>query len=256
MDIVIIEDEDLAAESLEKLLLKSAYDIAIKKRLESVEESIEWFKNNTCDLIFSDIHLGDGESFEIFDALKIATPIIFTTAFDKYAIQSFQFFAIDYILKPYDKDTLNNAIEKFMNFKLTPDKKTSKIEDLLLELRTSNEEKTEQERFLVSRGEQLISINSKEIAYFMAQNKYLFLFTKNGENYLYEDTISNLEARLSNKDFFKINRKYIVRHNAIKNIFKYSQNRLKIELQPSSNSTELILVSSRNISAFKNWLNY
>jgi len=143
-----------------------------------------------------------------------------------------------------------------MNFKLTPDKKTSKIEDLLLELRTSNEEKTEQERFLVSRGEQLISINSKEIAYFMAQNKYLFLFTKSGENYLYEDTISNLEARLSNKDFFKINRKYIVRHNAIKNIFKYSQNRLKIELQPSSNSTELILVSSRNISAFKNWLNY
>ncbi|SDW73568.1 two component transcriptional regulator, LytTR family [Lutibacter oricola] len=256
MNIVIIEDEDLAAESLEKLLLKSEHSINIIKRLESVAESIAWFKSNTCDLIFSDIHLGDGESFEIFEALKIDIPIIFTTAFDKYAIKSFQFFAIDYLLKPYEKEKLNNAILKYTNYNFSIENQSKKLEDLLVQLNSTNENKIDQERFLVSRGEQLISINSNEIAYFMAQDKYLFLFTISGESYLYEGTISNLEDRLSDKDFFKINRKYIVRHNAIKNIFKYSQNRLKIELQPTSNSTEVILVSSRNINAFKNWLNY
>jgi len=111
MDIVIIEDEDLAAGSLEKLLLKSDYDLKIKKRLASVAQSIKWFRNNTCDLIISDIHLGDGESFEIFEVLKINIPIIFTTAFDQYAIQSFQFYAIDYLLKPYDKTKLNNSCD-------------------------------------------------------------------------------------------------------------------------------------------------
>ncbi|MBP9601295.1 MAG: response regulator, partial [Lutibacter sp.] len=152
MDIVIIEDEDLAAESLEKLLLKSEHAIHIKKRLESVAQSIEWFKEHTCDLIFSDIHLGDGESFEIFETLKIKTPIIFTTAFDKYAIQTFQFFAIDYLLKPYDKDKLNSAIGKYVNFNAHVSNEESNIEKLLLQLKSTEENKNEQERFLVARG--------------------------------------------------------------------------------------------------------
>lgn len=253
MNIVIIEDEDLAAASLEKLLLQSGYNIVIKKRLESVAESIEWFKENSCDLIFSDIHLGDGESFEIFETLKIKIPIIFTTAFDKYAIQSFQFHAIDYLLKPYDSAKLNAAIEKYMSFNEPVAGEFSKIENLLLQLKERNKEI--QERFLVSRGEQLLSIKSTEIAYFMAQDKYLFLFTKNGECYLYEDTISNIEFKLSPKDFFKINRKFIVSHDAIQQILKYSQNRLKLELQPAPNSSELILVSSKSTKDFKNWLN-
>ncbi|GGF72302.1 two component transcriptional regulator, LytTR family [Wenyingzhuangia marina] len=255
MDIVIIEDEDLAAESLEKLLLKSEHKINIKKRLESVAQSIAWFKENTCDLIFSDIHLGDGESFEIFETLKITTPIIFTTAFDQYAIQSFQFFAIDYLLKPYDKVKLNNAIEKYVKSSSNAVNDFSQLEDLISKLNTSSEQKTEQERFLVTRGEKLISITSNEIAYFMAENKTLFLFTTNGDSYLYDDTISNLEHKLSKKDFFKINRKYIVRHNAIKNIIKYSQNRLKVELQPSPSTNDFILISSKNINTFKDWLN-
>lgn len=255
MDIVIIEDEDLAAESLEKLLLKSGRKVVIKKRLESVEEAIEWFKTNSCDLIFSDIHLGDGESFEIFEALEIKIPIVFTTAFDKYAIQSFQFFAIDYLLKPYNEKKLDSAIEKYLNFNTPALDEFSKIENLLLQLKAKDKKRNIQERFLVSRGEQLISIKSDEIAYFMAQDKYLFLFTNTGESYLYEDTISNIELKLSEKDFFKINRKFIVSHNAIKQILKYSQNRLKLELEPVPNFSELILVSSKSIKDFKNWLN-
>lgn len=255
MDIVIIEDEDLAAASLENLLLKSNFKINIKKRLESVEESINWFKKNSCDLILSDIHLGDGESFEIFETLKIKTPIIFTTAFDKYAIQSFQYFAIDYLLKPYDKEKLNVAIEKYIDVNSDQDASSSKLEDLILQMNSQKDTKENKTRFLVSRGKELISIKSEDIAYFMAQDKYLFLYTNDGESYLYEDTISDLEDKLSNKNFFKINRKYIVSDSAIKSIIKYSKNRIKIELEPASNSDELILVSSKNITAFKNWLN-
>lgn len=255
MNIVIIEDEDLAAESLEKLLLKSSRNVVVIKRLESVAEALEWFKENTCDLIFSDIHLGDGESFEIFEALEIKIPIIFTTAFDKYAIQSFQFFAIDYLLKPYDEDKLNIAIEKYFDFNITTSVEFSKIESFLQQLKSKEKNTNIQERFLVSRGEQLISIKSNEIAYFMAQDKYLFLFTNSGDSFLYEDTISNIELKLSSKDFFKINRKFIVSHHAIKQILKYSQNRLKLELQPVPNFSELILVSSKSTKDFKNWLN-
>ncbi|REH01756.1 LytR/AlgR family response regulator transcription factor [Flavobacterium aquicola] len=255
MNIVIIEDEDLAAESLEKLLLKSSRNVVVVKRLESVSEALEWFKDYTCDLIFSDIHLGDGESFEIFEALDIKIPIVFTTAFDKYAIQSFQFFAIDYLLKPYDEDKLNSAIEKYFSINVSTPVEFDKIESFLQQLKSNEKNTNIQERFLVSRGEQLISINSNEIAYFMAQDKYLFLFTNTGDSFLYEDTISNIEFKLSSKDFFKINRKFIVSHHAIKQIFKYSQNRLKLELQPVPNFSELILVSSKSTKDFKNWLN-
>jgi two-component system response regulator LytT len=255
MNIVIIEDEDLAAESLEKLLLKNGRNVVVIKRLETVAEALEWFRENTCDLIFSDIHLGDGESFEIFEALEIKIPIVFTTAFDKYAIQSFQFFAIDYLLKPYDEDKLNIAIEKYFDFNITTSAEFSKIESFLQQLKSKEKNTNIQERFLVSRGEQLISIKSNEIAYFMAQDKYLFLFTNTGDSFLYEDTISNIELKLSNKDFFKINRKFIVSHYAIKQILKYSQNRLKLELQPVPNFSELILVSSKSTKDFKNWLN-
>lgn len=255
MNIVIIEDEDLAANSLEKMLLKIEPSIIIKKRLESVEQSLKWFENNTCDLILSDIHLGDGESFEIFETLEIKIPIIFTTAFDQYAIQSFQFFAIDYLLKPYDKVRLDSAIKKHINFNENTAVDYSQLDKFFTQLKEGNQNKEEQGRFLVSKGETLRSIESEEIAYFMAENKSLFIFTNNGDSYLYDNTISNLEHKLSKKHFFKINRKYIISHVAIKTIVKYSQNRLKIELQKPNNPNDLIFVSYNRINAFKDWLN-
>lgn len=255
MEVVIIEDEDLAAVSLENLLLKSNFEIKIKARLESVEDSLEWFKTNTCDLIFSDIHLGDGESLEIFETLNIKIPIIFITAFDQYAIKTFQFFAIDYLLKPYDKEKMEHAIQKYLDTK-TPEqiyKETILSVDALHQ--APKEEIVYKERFLVSRGKQLISVNCKEVSCFMAQDKYLFLYTNSGESYLYDNTISNLTDKLSKKHFFKINRKFIVRHDAIKNIVMYSKNRIKIELYGSGLQGIPILVSSKNNSEFKKWLN-
>ncbi|SIQ02414.1 LytR/AlgR family response regulator transcription factor [Maribacter ulvicola] len=255
MDIVIIEDEDLAASSLEKMLLNLDHPIHIKKRLESVEQSLQWFENNTCDLIFSDIHLGDGESFEIFETLNISIPIIFTTAFDQYAIQSFQFFAIDYLLKPYDMIRLSSAVKKHIEYRPNSVIDYNQLDSFLHQLKGSQEKKEYQERFLVSKGELLLSIDSKEIAYFMADNKSLLLFTHKGERYFYDDTISSLEHKLSTKQFFKINRKYIISHSAIKTMAKYSQNRLKIELKVPVYSNDLIFVSANYINAFKNWLN-
>jgi len=253
LDVVIIEDEDLAASSLENLLLKSPYSISVKKRLESVEDSIVWLQNNTCDLILSDIHLGDGYSFEIFEKLRTSTPIIFTTAFDEYAIKSFQFFAIDYLLKPYSEEALQKAIEKYVG--LNEDKDYSdKLEQLLLQMSSKISDQKEKERFLVSKGNLSISIKREDVAYFMAQGKYLFLFTFDNESYLYDGTISSLEEELSEKYFFKINRKYIIQHSAIKNISKYSNNRIKIDLQSDLNVEEILLVSAQRIKDFKNWL--
>ncbi|WP_440122546.1 LytR/AlgR family response regulator transcription factor [Tenacibaculum sp. Ill] len=253
LDVVIIEDEDLAASSLENLLLKSPYPISVKRRLESVEDSILWLQKNTCDLILSDIHLGDGYSFEIFESLKTSIPIIFTTAFDEYAIKSFQFFAIDYLLKPYSEELLNKAIEKYINLHENKGY-TNKLEQLLLQMNSRIQHQKEKERFLVSKGSLSISIQREDVAYFMAQGKYLFLFTFDSESYLYDGTISSLEEELSEKYFFKINRKYIIQHSAIKNISKYSNNRIKIDLQPSLQVEEMLLVSAQRIKDFKNWL--
>ncbi|MBW2961731.1 LytR/AlgR family response regulator transcription factor [Mesonia aestuariivivens] len=258
MEVVIIEDEDLAADSLKKLLLKTPYNLNIKKRLESVSEAIEWFKQNNCDLIFSDVSLGDGESFEIFEALNIDTPIIFTTAFDHYAIQSFQFHAVDYLLKPYNQIKLNKALEKYINtqkHKIQFYPNQQNLDNLISRLSNMSEVSSYQTRFLISKGEELLSIKSEETAYFMAEDKSLFLFTRKGEVFLYDDTLYNLENKLSPKDFFKVNRKFIVRHNAIKSIIKYSQSRLKIELQPAPNFNASILISAKNIQSFKEWLN-
>ncbi|PCH76483.1 MAG: DNA-binding response regulator [Flavobacteriaceae bacterium] len=255
MEVVIIEDEDLAAVSLENLLLKSNFDIRIKARLESVEDSLIWFKTNTCDLIFSDIHLGDGESLEIFETLNIKIPIIFTTAFGQYAIQSFQFFAIDYLLKPYNKEKLHLAIQKYVDTRSLVQQSNENTLSVVPLPEVPKEKIVLKERFLVHRGKQLISVNSKEVACFMAQDKYLFLYTSSGDSYLYEDTISNLTDKLSKKHFFKINRKFIVRHDAIKNIVMYSKNRIKIELYEAALNDSLILVSSKNNSEFKKWLN-
>jgi len=131
----------------------------------------------------------------------------------------------------------------------------SQLENMLSLLKRTAQDKSDKERFLVSKGEKLLSITSNNIAYFMAENKSLFLFTIKGECYLYDDTILGLELKLSKKDFFKINRKFLIRHNAIKTIVKYSQNRLKIELTPTPKIKEFILISSKNMRLFKDWLN-
>ena len=243
MNAVIIEDEYLAASELERLLGEVAPDVAILAKLDSVSESVKWLKKNKVDLIFMDIHLGDGQSFDIFEQVEITVPVIFITAYDEYALKAFKYQGIDYILKPFDKEELANAMSKI---------------DLLSVVKApfpAASLAVYQERFLVTVGTKMKSVAIGDVAYFMADGKYLVLFTRDGQNYILDQTISGIEAKLNPARFFKINRKFIISYDAIKEMVKYSNSRIKIILSPLPPSGIEAIVSSERIQEFKQWLN-
>lgn len=243
MNAVIIEDEYLAASELERLLREVAPDVAILAKLDSVSESVKWLRKNKVDLIFMDIHLGDGQSFDIFEQVEITVPVIFITAYDEYALKAFKYQGIDYILKPFDKEELANAMSKI---------------DLLSVVKApfpAASLAVYQERFLVTVGTKMKSVAIGDVAYFMADGKYLVLFTRDGQNYILDQTISGIEAKLNPARFFKINRKFIISYDAIKEMVKYSNSRIKIILSPLPPSGIEAIVSSERIQEFKQWLN-
>lgn len=252
MKIAIVEDEFLASTYLKKLLLKQVVipieDIII---LSSVREAILFFTTNTVDLIFMDIHLGDGKSLEIFEQVEITTPIIFVTAFDSYAIQVFKQFTIDYILKPFEKPELEKALIKFKNI-------TQKFEiTQTLETLVQIEEQSNNEyrkRFLVNNGHKLKSVEATDIAYFFASGKHLFIHTFDNNSYIYDDTIKDIINKLDDKIFFKINRKYIINRKAVHYIVKHNSQKIEVILTPNPEDNNTILVSKNCISELKSWL--
>lgn len=243
MNAVIIEDEYLAASELERLLREVAPDVAILAKLDSVSESVKWLRKNKVDLIFMDIHLGDGQSFDIFEQVEITVPVIFITAYDEYALKAFKYQGIDYILKPFDKEELANAMSKMDSLSVV--KAPFPAASLAVY----------QERFLVTVGTKMKSVAIGDVAYFMADGKYLVLFTRDGQNYILDQTISGIEAKLNPARFFKINRKFIISYDAIKEMVKYSNSRIKIILSPLPPSGIEAIVSSERIQEFKQWLN-
>ena len=243
MNAVIIEDEYLAASELERLLGEVAPDVAILAKLDSVSESVKWLRKNKVDLIFMDIHLGDGQSFDIFEQVEITVPVIFITAYDEYALKAFKYQGIDYILKPFDKEELTNAMSKMDS--LSTVKAPFPAASLTVY----------QERFLVTVGTKMKSVAIGDVAYFMADGKYLVLFTRDGQNFILDQTISGIEAKLNPARFFKINRKFIISYDGIKEMVKYSNSRIKIILSPLPPSGIEAIVSSERIQEFKQWLN-
>jgi len=218
MTAIIIEDEALAARELESILKKLAPEIEIVARQDSVRGSVQWLKENQVDLIFSDVHLGDGRSFDIFGQVEIKAPVIFITAYDEYALQAFKSQGIDYILKPFDEEEILRALEKVRNW-FAKEKKAPRTVRF-------------QERFLVQIGTKIKSVPVAEVAYFMADGKYLMLYTHEGGGYILDQTMAALEERLDPQIFFRINRKFIVSFSAIKEMIRYSNNRIKIGLSP------------------------
>ena len=198
MNAVIIEDEYLAATELERLLGEIAPEVVILAKLDSVSESVKWLKKNKAELIFMDIHLGDGQSFDIFEQVEITVPVIFITAYDEYALKAFKYQGIDYILKPFDKEELQQALNKLDSLSTTGE--PFPVATLAVY----------QERFLVTVGTKMKSITVGDVAYFMADGKYLVLFTRDGQNYILDQTISGIETKLNPALFFKINRKFII----------------------------------------------
>ena len=199
MNAIIIEDEYLAAAELERLLGEVAPEITILTKLDSVSESVKWLKKNKADVIFMDIHLGDGQSFDIFEQVEVTAPVIFITAYDEYALKAFKYQGIDYILKPFDKEELQQALNKLES--LSPTNTPFPVASLTVY----------QERFLVTVGTKMKSVTVGDVAYFMADGKYLVLFTRDGQNYILDQTISGIETKLNPAQFFKINRKICAR---------------------------------------------
>lgn len=244
MTAIIIEDEPLAIAELERMLNEVAPEIQVIARLASVRTSVIWLKENAVDLIFSDIHLGDGQSFDIFRQVSVQVPVIFITAYDEYALQAFKNQGIGYILKPFDKEEIRQAVEKVQHwFSKEPQ----------AEQATTNV--VYQERFLVQMGVRIKSVPVKEVAYFMADGKYLMLYTFEGNGYIVDQTMGGVEGRLDPRLFFRVNRKFIVNYRAIKDMVRYSNSRIKIVLVPAAPENMEVIVSNERMKEFKEWLN-
>jgi DNA-binding LytR/AlgR family response regulator len=209
---------------------------------------VDWLNNNPQpDLIFLDIQLADGISFEIFEHVKVTSPIIFCTAFDQYAIRAFKLNSIDYLLKPVDPEELKNALNKFQSGRKAPEITLDQIRVLLQPV-----QKIYKNRFLVKIGERIQTIAIDEIGTFYSEDKVTFLMTKQGKKFIIDYTLDEVENLLDPELFFRLNRKYISSVGAIKGVFTYSNSRLKILLENSSDND--ILISREKMAAFKSWL--
>lgn len=248
MQILIIEDENPAAKRLIKLVKEQLPDSEIHGNLDTITASVDWLKNHPePDLIFLDIQLADGISFEIFEKIKVNSPIIFCTAFDQYAIKAFKLNSIDYLLKPVDPQELGQALKKFQAGRKVPAITLDQIKNLLQPV-----QKTYKNRFLVKVGERIQTIDSQEIGFFFSEDKVTLLQTRQGKKYIIDYTLDEVEEMIDPEHFFRLNRKYISAINAIKEVFTYSNSRLKIHLENCTDND--ILISREKMSPFKSWL--
>ncbi len=247
MKIILIEDEKPAARLLKRRVEKLGYEIT--EMLHSVEESVAWLKTNSQpDLIFLDIQLSDGLSFEIFNQVDVSSAIIFTTAYDEYVLKAFKLNSVDYLLKPVDEEELKFALEKFekqhqpkSSFDL------SEIKKLF-----TNQSESYKERFSVKIGTSIKIIESDNIECFFSENKASYIHTKENKNYLIDFSLDKVEEQMNPKKFFRINRSQIIQIDSIKEITIYSNSRLKIVLN-TYNEQDMI-VSREKVTDFKNWL--
>ncbi len=250
MKTLIIEDEKPAARRLMRML--GTIGIEASTMLHSVEESIQWFQQNEHpDLIFLDIQLSDGLSFEIFEVLEINSAVIFTTAFDEYALQAFKLNSVDYLLKPIDEDELAKAVAKFQNQKTVASKIALDFEDIK-KLLVNPLEREFKKRFTVRVGQHLKIIHAEEVECFFSENKGTYAGTADGRTYLLDTTLEQLETELTPKLFFRVSRKYFVNINHIKDIISYTNSRLQIKL--NKNIDQEIIVSRERVRDFKLWL--
>ncbi|SFU64962.1 two component transcriptional regulator, LytTR family [Pustulibacterium marinum] len=251
MNTIIIEDEKPAARRLSRMLAE--LNVEVSQMLHSVEESIAWFQENEHpDLIFLDIQLSDGLSFEIFDAIDIKSAVIFTTAYDEYALQAFKLNSIDYLLKPIDDEELEVAVKKYKE-RIPKKEKLSVDFDEIKKLLVNPIERNYKKRFTVKIGQHLKMIPVEEIECFYSENKGTYAATTDGRNYLLETTLEDLQNELQPEIFFRVSRKFYININAIKDIITYTNSRLQLKLHHFHEFE--IIVSRERVKEFKDWLN-
>jgi len=250
MRVIIIEDEKPSARRLKRMIEEQQLEVEVM--LHSVEESLEWFQNNPHpDLIFLDIQLSDGLSFEIFEAIEIKSAVIFTTAYDEYALQAFKLNSIDYLLKPIDSDDLTKAVAQYTSRAPQPQNVTLDF-DSIKKLLVNPVEREFKKRFSVKVGQHLKLIHVDDIECIYSENKGTYAHTVDGRNYLLDLTLDQLEDELAPHLFYRISRKFYVNINAIKDMISYTNSRLQIKLN-RFNEQEVIVARER-VKAFKAWL--
>ena len=245
---LIIEDEKTAAERLSGLIKKHDQTIEITGVIQSVKKAVEWLNTNQApDLIFMDIQLADGLSFEIFEQTIVKTPVIFTTAFDEYALKAFKVNSIDYLLKPIDQNELNNAINKYKENSTTNEIPTQVFDSILHSLT-----KNYKSKFVLKVGEHIKVFTIDDVQCFYSMEKYTFLQNSAGRDYALSYSLDQLEDLLDPARFFRISRKHIISSSAIKDIISYSNSRLRVKLH--SNESDELIVSREKVQDFKRWL--
>jgi two-component system, LytTR family, response regulator LytT len=249
LKIVIVEDELIAAKNLEKLICEIEPEVVILAILSSVKQAVEWFSKNQAELIFMDIQLSDGLSFKIFEQVTLNAPVIFTTAFDQYAIKAFKSNGIDYLLKPIDAEEVRAALKKFNSLS----RNTIDFE-ILKNILAGNKAIAEyKQRFMVQAGNRIRSIPTEDIRYFYFIEKSVFISTSDNHRYPSEYSLDKLEELVNPDSFFRINRRLLVSFQSISKISTLSKSRIKLELTPSFE--EEVLVSFNKTPAFREWLN-
>jgi two-component system response regulator LytT len=258
MNALIVEDEELSVRRLRKLLGEVAPELSIAGVTDSVEDTVAWLTENRSqaspdpDLIFLDIELSDGQSFEIFNRIDINSTIIFVTSYDEYALQAFKVNSIDYLLKPVHREDLQRSLNKYesLTVKKTQDPLTG-IRRMLDDFK-KNVAPEYRQRFLVKQGQRLLSIETSDIAYFFLDDRYSFFVTHANQKLLVDYTLDELEAMLDPARFFRVNRGTIVTHKTVTKIDPYFGSRLALSLMPVHNRETL--VSREKVSDFKNWM--
>ena len=248
MKVLIIEDETAAAKNLHSVLKSVTPDAQIIETIDTVVDAVEWFQTNPApDLIFMDIHLSDGESFKIFEKVEVSAPVIFTTAYDQYALKAFQTSGIDYLLKPIQEEEVRRAVDKWRL--LTGADKSDykqKVDTLI------SEQQTDRQSFLVRFRDKLIPVSQSDIAYCYTSEEKVYAFGYNGERYPMEHTLEALQGMLSAKKFYRANRQFIISRDAVVDVSVWFGSRLSVNLKVEI--PEKIIVPKARVPEFKLWL--
>lgn len=250
MKVLIVEDEKMAANRLTKLLAELAPEAEVLAQLDSVKRASEWLSTQSAELLFFDIQLADGLSFEILERVKVEAPIIFTTAFDEYAIKAFKVNSVDYLLKPIDPKELEAALDKFKSqFQSSPQPMLdlSAIEQAMKQMTRKFKE-----RFVVKIGEHIRTLEVANTTFFFSQEKATYLQNVDNKRFIIDYTLEQVQQLIDPEDFYRINRKYLISMRAIKDIVSYSNSRLRIILNGSDEMDAI--VSRDKVQDFKRWL--
>ena len=248
MKVLIIEDETAAAKNLRSVLKSVTPDAQIIETIDTVVDAVEWFKSNTApDLVFMDIHLSDGESFKIFDMVEVTAPVIFTTAYDQYALKAFQTSGIDYLLKPIQEDEVRRAVDKWRLLTGVDKSDYKQKVDTLI-----SEQRDERQSFLVRFRDKLIPVSQNDIAYCYTSEEKVYAFGYNGERYPMEHTLEALQGMLSAKKFYRANRQFIISRDAVVDVSVWFGSRLSVNLKVEI--PEKIIVPKARVPEFKQWL--